>query len=403
MEFWLQRGASGYRMDVINYISKDQSFPDAEPVLGPGCAYHPGNRYYRNGPRMHEYLQELKREVLSKYDAVTVGEMPGIEDVDEIIRTVNAKTGDLNMIFIFDIVDIDNQPNLARFTHRNWTARDLRHIVTKWQLAMNLHDGWNSVFCENHDNPRSVSRYTDDSDTYRFLGAKLLALMQTTLSGTLFVYQGQELGMRNVPEEWDIATEYKDIESINFWKKVQRVYGHDPELLAYWRTNIVKKARDHSRTPVQWDDGPNAGFCAPGVVPWMRVNDDYPSVNAKQQIYDESADEFSVWQFWQDALKTRKEHADVFIYGDFEPVQTESERVFAYLRTSKTSGEKWLVALNFSGFAVQLKLPSSLYVEAFVTGNYRKTGLWKRLGDTMQTLPTLDLMPWEGVLAKCEG
>ena len=402
MKFWLLHGASGYRMDVINYISKDQRFPDAQPVLGPECAYHPGSRYYRNGPRMHEYLQELKKEVLSKYNAITVGEMPGIEDIDEIIQTVKTETGDLNMIFIFDIVDIDNQPNSARFTSRNWTARDLAAIVTKWQQAMTLHGGWNSVFCENHDNPRSVSRYTDDSDTYRFIGAKLLALMLTTLSGTLFVYQGQELGMRNVPKEWDIATEYKDIESINFWKKVQRVYGHDPERLAYWRTNIEKKARDHSRTPVQWDNGPNAGFCAAGVVPWMRVNDDYTSVNARQQIHHEDADDPSVWQFWQHALKTRKEHADVFIYGGFEAIQIESEQVFAYLRTGKKGG-KWLVALNFSGLTAQLKLPSSLSVDAFVTGNYSEAGVRTSLNDSNNTVSTLDLKPWEAVLVKCES
>lgn len=185
-------------MDVINLISKDQRFPDAKPALGPDRKYHPGSKYYVNGPRMHEYLQEIKQKVLQKYGAITVGEMPGVSDIDEIIRTVGSKSGELNMIFIFDVVDIDNQPGKVRMTLHKRSVKDLARAISKWQRAMFEHDGWNSVFVENHDNPRSVSRYCDDSDAYREYGAKLLALMQTTLSGTLFVYQGEELGMRNV-------------------------------------------------------------------------------------------------------------------------------------------------------------------------------------------------------------
>ncbi len=198
MNFWLERGACGYRMDVINLISKDQRFLDAEPALGPDHTYHPGGKYYVNGPRMHEYLQEIKQKVLQKFGAITVGEMPGVSDIDEIIRTVGSKSGELNMIFIFDVVEIDTQPGNVRMTLHEWSVKDLAKAVSKWQRAMLEHDGWNSVFVENHDNPRSVSRYCDDSDAYREYGAKLLALMQTTLSGTLFVYQGEELGMRNV-------------------------------------------------------------------------------------------------------------------------------------------------------------------------------------------------------------
>ena len=198
MNFWLDRGACGFRMDVINLISKDQRFPDAEPALGPDCKYHPGSKYYHNGPRMHEYLQEIKHKVLQKYDAITVGEMPGDSDVAEKIRTVGSKSGELNMIFIFDVVELDTQPGKVRMTLHEWSVKDLARVISKWQRAMIEHDGWNSVFVENHDNPRSVSRYCDDSDAYRGYGAKLLALMQTTLSGTLFVYQGEELGMRNV-------------------------------------------------------------------------------------------------------------------------------------------------------------------------------------------------------------
>lgn len=396
MHFWLQRGASGFRMDVINFISKDQRFPDAEPTLGPNAPYHPGHKYYINGPRMHEYLQEIKVKVLSKHDAITVGEMPEIQDIGEILRTVKSKTGELNMIFIFDIVGIDNQPESPRFTYRNWTAKDLASIITKWQQVMIKHDGWNSVFCENHDNPRSVSRYTDDSDEHRFYGSKLLALMQTTLSGTLFLYQGEELGMRNMPKEWDIETEYKDIQTVNFWKNVQNLYGHDKDYLASWRANIVKLARDHARTPVQWDDSPNAGFCENGIKPWMRVNDDYQIINAERQMNNQNPDALSVWQFWQRGLQNRKEHADVFIYGEFEPVEVDSESIFAYVRTGRKGG-KWLVVLNFSGNVSTWMIPVNLYVNAWVAGSHSKGRVEKSLSGTME------LRPWEGVLGECEG
>jgi oligo-1,6-glucosidase len=216
LEFWLARGVCGFRMDVINLISKDPLFPDAR-VTTPRT-YQSGHEFYANGPRMHEYLQEMNRKVLNKYQAVTVGEMPHITDENEILRTVGANNGELNMIFIFDVVDIDGSPTGDAKTIYPWEVSTLRKIINKWQRVMIDRDGWNAIFCENHDTPRSLTRFCDDSDQYRKLGAKLLCLLFATLSGTLFVFQGQELGMRNIPVEWDIA-EYKDIGSSNYWKK----------------------------------------------------------------------------------------------------------------------------------------------------------------------------------------
>lgn len=382
-------------MDVINLISKDQRFPDAEPVLGPDRKYHPGGKYFVNGPRMHEYLQEIKHNVLEKYGAITVGEMPGVRDVDEIVRTVKSGTGELNMIFIFDIVDIDNVPGKVRMTLQDWSVKDLGRIVSKWQRVMRERDGWNSVFCENHDNPRSVSRYTDDSDQSRTYGATLLALMETTLAGTLYVYQGEELGMRNFPKSWDPLKDYKDIEAINFWKKSLDLYGDDPEELARQRKVLERKARDHARTPMQWNAGPNAGFADEGVEPWMRVNDDYREVNAEKQLSDDS-EGLSVWQFWQRGLANRKMHHDVFTYGDFEAVSPESEQVFAYLRTGKESGQ-WLIVLNFSGEEAAWELPEDVKVEGWMAGNYTKGKPDKPLKNSVV------LHPWEGLLGKCVG
>ena len=205
MRFWLDKGCCGFRMDVINHISKVQTFPDA-PVVAPDHEFQPGHMFYCNGPRLHEWLQEIYKEALSKYDTITVGEMPFVKDEKEIIQVVGEGRGELRMIFIFALVSIDDLD--YRMSRRQWGVKDIKQIVNKWQTFMIENNGWNSVFLENHDNPRSISRYTDDSDAYRELGAKLLALMITTLSGTPYVYQGQEIGMRNVPPSWSVE-EYK--------------------------------------------------------------------------------------------------------------------------------------------------------------------------------------------------
>ncbi|KAI8954142.1 glycoside hydrolase family 13 protein [Xylaria longipes] len=393
MHFWLKRGASGFRLDVINMISKVPGYPDADIILDPrDHKYQPALKYVVNGPKLHDYLQEMHREVLSKYNAITVGEMPGVSDENEILKTVGANAGELRMIFIFDLVDIDKPT--VRMALKPWDLKEMKAIVTRWQRIMIEKNGWNSVFIENHDNPRSVSRYTDDSDQNRHIGAKLLALMQTTLGGTLFVYQGEELGMRNVPRSWDIE-EYKDIETINYWDKVKKIYANDPERLQHGRAVIEMKARDHARTPMQWDASPNAGFCDANVTPWMRVNDDYTTINVGAQMKDDGANaDLTVLRFWQQSIRRRKEHASVFVYGGFEELTPEHPNVFAYLRTSAT-GEKWLVVLNYFGRQVEWHMPSGLNVEAWVCGSYGRGQVGKpRKG-------MVPLKPWEGLLAKC--
>ncbi|KAK6949857.1 hypothetical protein Daesc_008180 [Daldinia eschscholtzii] len=390
MHFWMTRGASGFRMDVINLISKAPGFPDADIVLDPGHRYQPGSKYFVNGPRLHEYLREMHREVLSKYDTITVGEMPGVSDEKEILRSVGANSEELRMIFIFDLVDID-KPNV-RMALKPWDVKEMKSIITRWQRVMIENDGWNSVFIENHDNPRSVSRYTDDSDEWRERGAKLLALMQTTLGGTLFVYQGEEIGIRNAPTTWDIS-EFKDIETINYWKKCEKLYAGDKEKLAYARKVIDMKARDHARTPMQWTAGENAGFCDPGTKPWMRVMDDYQKVNVEAQTKADDPNEFSVWKFWQWALKHRKDHAGAFVYGDFQELSHEHPDVYAYVRTS-VKGDRWLVILNFSKKELEWTLPPSFGVESWVVSNYAK-GVPDKPKQS-----SVPLKPWEGVSGK---
>ncbi|KAK7751455.1 hypothetical protein SLS62_006540 [Diatrype stigma] len=399
MHFWMQRGAAGFRMDVINLISKDPTFPDAKVTL-PGQKYQPGTAHYANGPRLHEYLGEMHRSVLARYDeTITVGEMPGVSDAGEILRTVGARAGELRMIFIFDLVDIDRPAGGVRMALKPWDAKEMKAVVARWQRVMIEGDGWNSVFIENHDNPRSVSRYADDGDAWREKGAKLLALLQTTLGGTLFVYQGEEIGMRNIPAgAWDVEEDFKDVETVNYWKKSRALYGDDPERLDHARAVIDAKARDHARTPMQWTAGSeNAGFCEPGVRPWMRVMDDYATVNVEAQLReDNDGNDLSVWRFWQRALRDRKDHKDVFVYGDFEELTHEHPQVFAYLRTSSSSskGERWVVVLNFSGRHVEWDLPGGFQVEAWPRGNYARGPIGKpRTG-------MVPLKPWEGVLGK---
>lgn len=197
-----------------------------------------------------------------------------------------------------------------------------------------------------------------------------------------------------MPKSWDIIKEYKDIESINFWKKSRELYGNDPKRLAEERKVLEKKARDHARTIMQWNGGANAGFCESGVEPWMRVNDDYKEVNAEKQQSADDEEELSTWQFWQRGLANRKAHSDCFVYGDFHAVGPESDEVFAYLRLGKESG-KWLVVLNFSGKKVDWNIPDELKVEGWMAGNYQKGKPDKRMERSV------GLRPWEGVLGKC--
>jgi glycosidase len=392
LRFWLDKGVAGFRMDVINLISKVEGYPDAE-ITDPNNPYQPGHKLYANGPHMHEYLREMNEKVLSKYDTITVGEMPFIDDPEEILRVVGEERKELNMIFIFDLVEIDRDSSGSRWGTTTWTVSDMRIIVAIWQTAMKKGGGWNSIFIENHDIPRSVSRYCDDStEELRQLGAKLLALMQTTLSGTLYIYQGEELGMKNFPLAWP-PEEYKDIESQNYRAKMNKLYPHDKEKLQEAREIMQRKARDHARTPVQWDAGTNAGFCAEGVKPWMRVNDDYKTVNAEAQTKSSDSGELSVYQFWQQCLERRKKHKDVFVYGTFTSFDSGgADSVIAYQMCS--SKEAFLVALNFSGDEVAWKIPEIARIDSWVKTNYDSWDSKK------STKGSLVLRAWEGVVGK---
>ncbi|KAM3071675.1 hypothetical protein ACMFMG_009547 [Clarireedia jacksonii] len=385
VRFWLDRGVGGFRMDVIDHISKVQTFPDAKNSI-PGQLLQPGNEFFANGPRLYEFLGEI-RKVLNEYDTITVGEMPFINNEDEIIRTVGIQ-GPLNMIFLFTLLNMDNQPGRSKWSYQEWDATDMARVHERTQRLMIDRDGWNAVFCENHDTPRGVSRFADDSEQWREYAAKMLCTKHTTLGGTEYIYQGEELGMRNIPPDWPI-TEYKDIETQNYWKAASKQYANNWRKLEYARKMIQFKARDHTRTPMQWDSSPNAGFCKEGVTPWMKVNDDYPRVNVLAQLDNPR----SVFSYWKRCLEFRKEHKEVFVYGGFEILDKQNRDVVAFRRFSKD--ESYVTVTNFTGKYLEWSGLGDHKVEDWVIGNYPLDAYNNKQGRT------LSLRPWEGIIGRC--
>ncbi|KAK9484926.1 glycoside hydrolase superfamily [Lipomyces starkeyi] len=349
MRFWLDRGVDGFRMDVINFISKDPAMPDA-PITNPSTKYQKGAMYYATGPRLHEYLQELGK-ILKEYDAFSVGEMPSVFDPPEIIKAVGFDRNELNMIFHFEIVCLDHGPT-GKYTPRNWALTELKAIVDKWQTFMQTNDGWNAIYLENHDQSRSVSRFASDKPKVRNQAAKMLATFLGFQSGTIFVYQGQELGLANVPKSWGID-KYRDIDSLNRYKE-NIAAGASQEGLDSILAEMQKKARDNARTPMQWDTTDNAGFST--VAPWMDVNEDYKLWNAESQVNDPS----SVYAYWQSVFRLRREFKDVLVYGKFALVDALNESVIAYKRMY--GSKEALIVTSFKDSEVTWTVPKE-YVE----------------------------------------
>ncbi|KAI9733039.1 MAG: hypothetical protein M1834_003584 [Cirrosporium novae-zelandiae] len=355
VRFWLERGVDGFRMDVINFISKDTRFSDA-PVTIPGSEWQNGSIYYAPGPRLHEYLHDLGK-ILLEYNAFSVGEMPEIKDCDEIIKAVGFDRHELNMIFHFEMVDIDHGPG-GKYTPKSWPLAELKTMINKWQTFMYENNGWNALFLENHDQPRSVSRFASDKPEDRALSAKMLATFIGFQSGTVFVYQGQELGMANVPKNWQIK-DYRDIELLNHWKEQSQLHSDETEFLKVIQEQYRLKSRDNARTPMQWNSSTNAGFTS--GEPWIHVHDDYQLWNAFSQINDQS----SVYNYWRKVLSLRKSFMDVFVYGSFQLISQDDKDCFAYLRSYGT--QNVLVVMNFHSQEVIWKIPKEL--DAFEIGN----------------------------------
>jgi oligo-1,6-glucosidase len=372
MEWWLQKGVDGFRMDVINMISKVSGLPDA-PVLTPD-RYQYGGRNFINGPRLLEYLHEMKRNVLSKYNILTVGETP-LVTTRKAIEITHEETGVLNMVFQFEHMrlDADRGAGSSRRSVKPWRLAGLKRVMTRWQK--DLEDkGWNSIYLTNHDHPRAVSRFGDDG-RYRVESAKMLATLTLMLQGTPYIYQGEEIGMTNVA--FESIADYRDIEALNMYHELVEEKGFDPQTVL---ATLHAKSRDNARTPMQWDDGLHAGFTSGS--PWIKVNPNYREINVKQA----AADPGSIFWYYHRLIRLRQENP-VVVYGVYDLILEDHEAIYAFTRTLE--GDRLLVILNFTDGMPIFALPADIQLSGkeLLISNYEI--------DPAEDIRQLTLRPFE--------
>lgn len=327
MKFWLDKGIDGFRMDVINFISKNTDFPDG-PVPD-GQIYGDAGNDFCNGPRIHEFLQEMNQEVTSKYDVMTVGEMPGASTTDAQIYT-NPANNEVDMIFTFEHMNLDSDGD------NKWDLKpiylpDLKENMSEWQVALQ-ENGWNSLYWNNHDQPRIVSRFGNDN-RFRVRSAKMLATCLHMMKGTPYIYQGEEIGMTNV--HFETLDDYRDIETLNMYKE-RKEQGHSHESIMQ---SIYTKGRDNARTPYQWDNSENAGFTT--GTPWLKVNPRYTEINNEEALKNPD----SIFYYYQNLIKLRKT-TEIITTGNYRLLLPKDEAIFAYERY--TENEKLVVLCNFT-------------------------------------------------------
>ncbi|WP_314938681.1 alpha-glucosidase [Rothia mucilaginosa] len=351
VRWWLDKGVDGFRLDAINIISKPEGFPD-DPSTD--FEKHTSSIPFviSNGTMVHPWMKELTRETFSRYDVMTVGETSATSPQDAKLWA-GYHTGELNMIFHFDHMGVDNDPNGklgGKWSYAPYKLTELKRILNEWQTTLEG-NAWGSLYWNNHDQPRVVSRFGNDSDEFRTLSAKQLATTLHFMQGTPYIYQGEELGMTNV--KFDSIEDYRDGDSIRFYEDMHvdhKRLSHEEAMQA-----IYIKGRDNARTPVQWDASANAGFSPEGVTPWIAVNPNYPSINAEAVL----ADEDSIFYHYQQLVALRRgKLKDLMVYASFAPVDSvqvphnEDEAVYAYTRTGGADGspanESLLVVSNFT-------------------------------------------------------
>ncbi|KAJ5556518.1 alpha-amylase [Penicillium frequentans] len=340
MRFWLDRGVDGFRIDSMNLMSKHPDLPDGKIINEE--PYQSGAEFFASGPRMHDYIREMRTKVFDKYNIMTVGELGFTKDENSVREYVAKDRHELNMLFTGDIVDMDFGVE-AKYGRNDFHPRKIRHLTNLWQEAMPKFDGWNTVYLDNHDSGRSITRYASDAPEYRASSAKMLATYLTTLSGTPFLLAGQEIGMANLGKEYG-AEAYIDVEGKNYYNKVLKARGGEVGQMGDVLRELQLKARDHGRLPMQWDSSANAGFTT-ASEPWMIVNKDYTEWNVESQLDNPG----SVMGYWKEMIAMRKKMADLFVYGSYVALSEEDtgEMVLGYERVSQT-GQKAVVLLNFS-------------------------------------------------------
>ena len=350
MNWWLKKGVDGFRMDVISLISKEPGLPDKEPGINGYATFNVS----ANGPHVHEYLQEMRQKALNNADTITVGECSGVT-LEEAKKYARSDEKELNMVFQFEHMDVDSDEKAGKWTTRKMDLRNLKKILTRWQKG--LQDiAWNSLYWENHDQPRSVSRFGNDSDKYREISAKMLATCIHMMQGTPYVYQGEELGMTNCP--FNTLDNFRDLESINaFHELTEQGKMTEEDMMAA----IGYKGRDNARTPMQWDDSAYAGFST--ANPWIMVNPNYTKINAKDQVNRED----SVFKYYQKLIKLRHE-SELIVYGTYDLILDDDKDIYAYIRT--LGDEKLIVYCNFSENTREVELPEEFTNGKVLISNY---------------------------------
>lgn len=327
IQFWLKKGVDGFRLDVINLISKDQRFLNDD---GSDVRFVPdGRRYYTDGPRIHEFLKEMNQNAFGGGELITVGEMSSTS-IENCIKYSNPEEKELAMTFSFHHLKVD-YPNGEKWAVAPFDFIELKKILSKWQIGMYEGNGWNATFWNNHDQPRALSRFGNDKE-YRVESAKMLATVLHGLQGTPYVYQGEEIGMTN--PYFDEIDKYKDVESHNIYKIKEKEGLKKEQILEI----LMQKSRDNSRTPMQWDDSENAGFTT--GKPWIGIPENYKEINAKAAVEDKN----SVFYHYQKLIKLRKSE-DLFVIGRYEDIDLENKNVYAYKRVGE-NGEL-IVISNF--------------------------------------------------------
>lgn len=353
MTWWCNKGIDGFRMDVISMISKTKEMPDGiDGDFGPYCVH---------GPNVHRYLREMNQEVLSKYDIMTVGETSGVT-IEQAQQYAGEDAHELNMVFQFEHVEGDGK--YGKWTDEKIPLVTLKKILSRWQTKL-YGKAWNSLFWDNHDQPRAVSRFGDDRPMYREVSAKMLATCLHMLQGTPYIYQGEELGMTNYP--FQSPDDFRDIESVNAYREwcSEGRLSHE----VFWPC-LTFKSRDNARTPMQWDDSAQAGFTT--GTPWIAVNPNYTEINARA----ETADVNSVFHYYKKLITLRKENP-VVVYGRYEALMEDSEELFVYTR--ELDDEKLLVVCNFCDHAAGFTIPTDFVGAPCLISNveneYDKAGM----------------------------
>ncbi|MEV3817637.1 alpha,alpha-phosphotrehalase [Aeromonas salmonicida] len=345
IHFWAGKGVDGFRLDVINLISKDQTFPNDD--VGDG------RRFYTDGPRIHEFLQDVSRDVFAPVGAMTVGEMSSTS-LEHCQRYGALDGSELSMVFNFHHLKVD-YPNGDKWTKAQFDFLELKRIFNHWQSGMHG-KGWSALFWCNHDQPRIVSRFGDEGE-HRVVAAKMLASTLHGLQGTPYIYQGEEIGMTN--PGYQSIDDYQDVESRNIFAIKQAEGMNEAEILAI----LGAKSRDNSRTPMQWSTAPNAGFTQGS--PWLRPAANYTEINAEAAL----ADQGSVFWHYRDLIALRKAHP-IFTRGDYQEQLPGHQHIWAYTRSAK--GQTLLVVSNFYGEPVAFDLPQDLQEREgrLLLGNY---------------------------------